>query len=158
LRFAEQGAVLLAGFIGVQVEASATGLILKSAAERDLLAAATLVEAAIPTLKIGAVEVVYLNQNTMEPYLRVRVTTPADNYGDVIGQFIARVGSIEGCEDLSDRRKLVSAEAPAVEMLGFDQVLAALTLNRALAEYHCIGYRPVHRQTLPPPRAPAARA
>jgi hypothetical protein len=152
LRFAQQGAVLLDGFDGIQTEASAAGLLVKAVAERDLHAATAMLRVGFAAVRVGPVEIVYLNQGTMEPYVRVRVTTPADYYGDVVAQLTQRRGLLESLDDAGEAGKIVCAAAPLAEMLGYDEVLAANTRNRAIADYHFIDYRPV-RSTPPTPPA-----
>jgi hypothetical protein len=152
LRFAQQGAVLLDGFAGIQTEASAAGLLVKAVAERDLNAATAMLRVGFAAVRVGPVEIVYLNQGTMEPYVRVRVTTPADYYCDVLAQLNQRRGLIESVDDAGEVGKIVCATAPLAEMLGYDEVLAATTRNRAIADYQFIDYRPVRS---PPPTPPA---
>jgi translation elongation factor EF-G len=158
LRFAEQGAALLAEVSGVQIQASARGLTINAVAERDLSAAVAMLQAAIPAVAVGAMEVVYLDQGTMEPYVRVRVTTPEDFFGDVISQLNQRRGLIESLDDTCDEGKIVVATAPLAQMLGYDKVLAVTTRGRALAEYAFVDYRSVQSESPVPPRTPAARA
>jgi len=158
LGFSEQGAALLAGFSGVQTQASARGLIIYAVAERDLSWAVAMLQSAFPVLDIGAIEVVYLDQGEMEPYVRVNVTTPEDYYGFVIAQLNERYGSIESLEDTDGHLKTVSATAPLAKMLGYDKVLAETTRNSATVEYIFVDYRPVQSQSPEPPRRPAARA
>jgi hypothetical protein len=90
LRFADQGAALLAGVSGIETQSSARGLIVSGIAERELSAAVAILRVAIPAAAVGTVEVVYLDQGSTEPWVRVRVTTPADHYGDVIAQLVQR--------------------------------------------------------------------
>jgi translation elongation factor EF-G len=157
LRFAEQGAAILAGVSGVQTQSSARGLIINALAERDLSAAVAMLQAAILTVAVGAVEVIYLDQGTMEPYVRVRVTTPANHYGDVFAQLVQRRGLIESLDDTGEEGKIVTATAPLAEMIGYDQVLAATTRGRAIVEYDFLDYRVVQSAPVPP-KTPAARA
>lgn len=158
LRFAEQGTALLAEVSGVQTQASARGLAINAVAERDISAAVAMLQAAIPTLAAGAIEVVYLDQGAMEPYVRVSVTTPEDHIGDVIGQLNQRDGLIESLDDTLDEGKIVVATAPLAQMLGYDKVLAMTTRGLALADYEFVDYRPVPGESPVPPRTPAARA
>jgi hypothetical protein len=143
LDFAQQGAALLAGFSGVQSQPSARGLTLSSVSERDLSAAVVMVQAAFPAAAVGAVEVVYLAQGTAEPWVRVRVTTPEDCAGDVIAQLNERHASIESLDEKGEEGKIVTASAPLAKMLGYDEVVAATTRNRAVVEYEFLEYRPV---------------
>jgi predicted membrane GTPase involved in stress response len=158
LAFSEQGAMLLAGFSGVQTQASARGLIINVLAERDLSAAVAMLQTAFPGVDIGTVEVVYLDQGGMEPYVRVNVTTPEDYYGFVIAQLNDRCGLIESLVDTDSHLKTVSATAPLAKMLGYEKVLAETTRNSATVEYSFVDYRPVQSQSPEPPRRPAARA
>jgi predicted membrane GTPase involved in stress response len=150
LGFAEQGKVLLAGVSGVQTQSSARGLIINGLAERDLSAAVAMLQAAIPTVVVGALDVVYLDQGAMEPWVRVRVTTPADHVGDVVSQLNERQGLIEALDDTGEAGKIVTASAPLVRMLGYDKVMAAMTGNRALVEYEFLDYRRVPTPPIPP--------
>jgi translation elongation factor EF-G len=151
--FAEQGALLLAGVSGVQTQSSARGLMINAVAERDLFAAVTLVQAAIPSVSIGAVEVVYLDQGRMEPYVRVRVTVPPDHHGDVTAQLSQRRGLIESLDDTGGGM-IVIATAPLAEMLGYDDAVSVTTEGRAIVDYEFVGYRPASRPPIPP-SAPA---
>jgi predicted membrane GTPase involved in stress response len=158
LRFAEQGAALLAGVSGVQTHSSTRGLIIKSVAERDLSAAVAILQVVIPAVAVGTVEVVYLDRGSTEPWVRVRVTTPADHYGDVIAQLVQRRGLIECLEETPGAGKIVVATAPLAEMLGYDEVVAVTTRGVGIADYEFVGYRPIQNEAPDPPRAPAARA
>jgi translation elongation factor EF-G len=141
LGFAEQGATLLAGFSGLQTHVSARGLILEAVAERDLAAAVAMLQVAFSAVDIGAVEVVYLNQGTLEPYVRVRVTISEDDEREVVAQLIQRRAVIESLEAATEKRKIISAIAPLADMLGYDEVAAASTGNRALVDYTFVDYR-----------------
>jgi hypothetical protein len=157
LRFAEEGAALLAGVSSVQTESSARGLTINALAERDIFAAVAVLQVAIPTAAVGAVEVIYVDQGTMEPYVRVRVTTPADHYGDVFAQLVQRRGLIEGLDDTGEEGKIVTATVPLAEMIGYDKVVAATTRGRGIVEYEFLDYRAIPSPPVPP-KTPAARA
>ncbi|MGA2778390.1 MAG: hypothetical protein ABSF94_12600 [Steroidobacteraceae bacterium] len=157
LRFAQQAAVLLDGFAGICVQQSASGLVLMAVAERDLDAAITMIQIAFPALRCGPVEVLLLDDGTMEPYVRVRVTTPEEHYRDVVGQLRDRHASIESADNMDRRSKTVTAIAPLSQLLGLDAVLASATKNRATADYAFVDYRPMSREP-GPPRNPAAKA
>ena len=156
LAFSEQGALLLAGFAGVRTQASARGLIINAVTECDLSAAVAMLQTLFPAVDVGTVEVVHLDQGSMEPYVNVNVKTPEDYHGFVIAQLNERGGSIESLVDTDSHHKLVSATAPLARMLGYDKVLADTTRNSATVEYSFVDYRPVQSQSPDPPRAPAA--
>jgi len=145
LQFAQQAALLLEGFAGISTESTARGLLVRAVAERDLHAATAMLRVAFPVLRVDPIEVVYLNDGTLEPYVRVRVTTPEDCYGDVVGQLNQRRAWIEYMADAAEGHKLVTVAAPLAEMLGYDEVLAKTTRNRAIAEYHFLDYRPARK-------------
>lgn len=146
--------MLLVGFSGVQAMQSAAGIVLRAVAERDLDAAATLLRAAFPAVKCGPIEIVRLNDGTMEPYVRVRVTIPADNAGAVIEQLRRRRGSIESLADSGEGQKTIGASAPLASMLGYDQQLARTTRNRATIDYAFADYRPSRVDPPEPPEPP----
>jgi translation elongation factor EF-G len=150
LRLTQQGAALLAGFSSVQIQSSARDLILSSVSERNLSAAVAMLQAAIPALAVGAVEVVYLNRGAAEPWVRVRVTTPEDHFGDVIAQLNERHGLIEALDDRGDEHKIVTASAPLAKMLGYNELVALTTRNSAVVEYEFLEYRPVLTLPIPP--------
>jgi len=158
LRFAQQGALLLEGFAGVHTESTAKGLLLNAVAERDLHAATVMLRVAFPIVRADPIEVVYLNDGTLEPYVRVRVTTPQDYYGDVVGQLNKRRAWIEDMADAAQGYKLVTVAAPLAEMLGYDEILAKTTRNRAIAEYQFLDYRPARNEPPTPPGPTAAMA
>lgn len=147
--------MLLVGFSGVQAMQSAAGIVLRAVAERDLDAAVALLRAAFPAVNCGPVEIVRLGEGTMEPYVRVRVTIPADNAGDVIKQLRQRRGSIDSLADSGDGKKTISASAPLAAMLGYDQLLARTTRNRATIDYAFADYRPSRVESPDPPRSPS---
>jgi hypothetical protein len=142
LHFAEECTVLLTGFAGVRAQASARGLILEAVAERDLVAAAALVQGALPAAHVGPLEVVYLNQGDMEPYVRLRIATPAECYERVLVLLDGRHAVIETLDDAAGL-KLVWAAARVAAMLGFDADLGAASAHRATVDYEFSDYRPV---------------
>jgi elongation factor G-like protein len=158
LRFAQQAGVLLEGFAGISTESTAKGLLVKAVAERDLHAATAMLRVAFPVVRVDPIEVVYSSDGMLEPYVRVRVTTPADYYGDVVGQLNKRRGLIEDMVDAAKGYKLVTVTAPFAEMLGYDDVLAKTTRNRAMAEYQFLDYRPAPKDPPTPPGPAAAMA
>jgi translation elongation factor EF-G len=158
LRFAEQAATLLVNFSGVDAQASARGVIINAITERDILAAAALLKAAIATVKIGTVEIVYRDEHSMEPYYRVRVLTPEDHIGDVMAEMNTRRGAIESLDD-ANPGKSVACTSPVSKMLGFERVLAEMTRGLATVEYDFIGYRPTTSDEPPiPPKSSAMQA
>lgn len=157
LRFADQGALLLADFSGVRARPCASGLEISSVTERDLYAAAEMIRIAFPNVTVGKPEVNYLDGGALEPYVRVRVSTPEYFYGDIIGQLNARHGLIESMDSDGDR-KIVTASAPLAEMLGYDNIAAKTTRGKAFVDYELLDYRVKSEDPPIPPKSPAARA
>lgn len=143
LQFAEQGALLLQGFSGVATQRSARGLKLMAVAERDLDAAAALIQIAFPAAQAGPAEVVLLNEGGAEPYVRVTIVAPEDCHRDVVGHLAQRGALIEDVATAGDGDKAITATAPLARMLGYDGVLASVSRNRATIEYRLVGYRRV---------------
>jgi len=142
LPFSDQSALLLAGVAGIEAGASARGLILNALSERDLSAAVAMLQTLFPVLNMEPVEVVHLDEGTMEPYVRVNVKTPADFSGPIVAQLKDRSGLIEGVVDTDSHHQIVSATAPLARMLGYDKVLSDATKGSAAVEYCFLDYRP----------------
>jgi translation elongation factor EF-G len=157
LRFADQATLLLADFSGVRTRPCATGLEIGSVTERDLYAAVEMIRTAFPHISIGKLTVNYADDGAAEPYVRVRVSTPEDFYGDIIAQLNERRGLIESMEDGGDQ-KIVTASAPLVELLGYDKILSKTTRGKALVDYEFLDYRRRTSEPPIPPESSAARA
>ncbi|TRX55247.1 elongation factor G [Thalassomonas sp. M1454] len=67
----------------------------------------------------------------LEPMMKVEVTTPEANMGDVVGDLNKRRGIIEGMEDGMAGLKLVNALVPLAEMFGYSTALRSATQGRA---------------------------
>jgi elongation factor G len=65
----------------------------------------------------------------LEPIMRLEVVTPEDYLGDVIGDFNARRGKVEGMEMRAGAR-VVRGAVPLSEMFGYATVLRTLTQGR----------------------------
>lgn len=127
--------------------------------EPDLEFAIEVARKQVLDLKIGPIEVTYLDDPyPQEPYYRVVVTTPEDYVGDVIGDLNRRVGCIETMDHV-DGGFVVKCGVPIAQMIGFDLALSRITAGRGRAEYAFIGYYHRAREIDPPlPPAVAARA
>lgn len=67
----------------------------------------------------------------LEPIMRVVVTAPAENMGDVMGYLSQHRGRIIGNEQ-TGRRVVISAEVPQGEMVHFSRDLRSMTQGRAV--------------------------
>ncbi|AZZ96802.1 elongation factor G [Pseudoalteromonas rubra] len=67
----------------------------------------------------------------LEPVMKVEVTTPEANMGDVVGDLNRRRGIIEGMEDSFGGLKQVNAQVPLSEMFGYATDLRSATQGRA---------------------------
>lgn len=66
----------------------------------------------------------------LEPVMKVEVTTPEENMGDVMGDLSKRRGIIQGMED-GPAGKMIHAEVPLGEMFGYATDLRSMTQGRA---------------------------
>ena len=66
----------------------------------------------------------------LEPVMKVEVSTPEENMGDVIGDLNSRRGMVSGMEDAPAGR-IVKAEVPLAEMFGYATDLRGATQGRA---------------------------
>lgn len=91
-----------------------------------------------------------------EPFLLVRVQTPYDYIGNVIGDLSSRRGLITGHRDI-DGKGEVSAEAPLSELTRYLTALSAITqgTGTATAEFHSYQLAP---RTSPPDDEPMSAA
>src|SRR3546814_18608982 len=66
----------------------------------------------------------------MEPIMKVEVTTPEENMGDVMGDLNKRRGQLEGM-DTRGGAQVIQAKVPLSEMFGFVTTLRTITAGRA---------------------------
>ena len=78
-------------------------------------------------LRSGALEA---KPALLEPMMKVEVSTPEENMGDVIGDLNSRRGMISGMED-APAGKIVKAQVPLAEMFGYATDLRGATQGRA---------------------------
>ncbi|MBL4823621.1 MAG: elongation factor G, partial [Colwellia sp.] len=71
------------------------------------------------------------NPVILEPMMKVEVTTPEANMGDVVGDLNRRRGLIEGMDDGPAGLKIVNALVPLAEMFGYATDLRSATQGRA---------------------------
>lgn len=67
----------------------------------------------------------------LEPMMKVEVTTPEVNMGDVVGDLNRRRGLIDGMDEGPAGSKLVNATVPLSEMFGYATALRSATQGRA---------------------------
>ncbi len=67
----------------------------------------------------------------MEPIMKLEVTTPEENMGDVIGDLNKRRGQVEGMESSRSGARIVKAKVPLSEMFGYVTSLRTITSGRA---------------------------
>jgi elongation factor G len=70
------------------------------------------------------------NPVVMEPIMKVEVTTPEANMGDVIGDISSKRGTVEEMTDRGNA-KVVRAKVPLAEMFGYVNNLRSMTQGRA---------------------------
>ena len=67
----------------------------------------------------------------VEPVMKVEVTTPEENMGDVVGDLNRRRGMIDGMDEGPSNSKIVNATVPLSEMFGYATALRSATQGRA---------------------------
>ncbi|XQW84861.1 elongation factor G [Thalassotalea piscium] len=67
----------------------------------------------------------------LEPMMKVEVTTPEENMGDVVGDLNRRRGMIDGMDEGFAGLKIVNALVPLAEMFGYATELRSATQGRA---------------------------
>ena len=67
----------------------------------------------------------------LEPIMKVEVTTPEENMGDVIRALTTRRGQVEGMESSRSGARVVKAKVPLAEMFGYVTTLRTITSGRA---------------------------
>ena len=67
----------------------------------------------------------------LEPMMKVEVTTPEENMGDVVGDLNRRRGMIDGMDEGPAGTKIVNAIVPLSEMFGYATALRSATQGRA---------------------------
>ena len=78
----------------------------------------------------------------LEPIMKMEVTTPTDNMGDVIGDLSSRRGIIQGTEDVHGRT-LVRAMVPLANLFGYVTTLRSMTQGRGSPSMEFDHYDPV---------------
>jgi elongation factor G len=76
----------------------------------------------------GALEA---NPVILEPMMKVEVSTPEENMGDVVGDLNRRRGMIDGMDEGPAGSKIVNALVPLAEMFGYATDLRSATQGRA---------------------------
>jgi predicted membrane GTPase involved in stress response len=135
------------------------GVVLRALTERNFESARDLTRMKIADLRVGPLEVVYLDKPfPQEPFYRVAVSTPAAYVGDIIGHLNSRKACIESLHNDGDAVS-IKCGVPIASMLGYDSVVSKMTNGRGSADYAFIGYHPRIWYPEPPlPPAVAARA
>ena len=80
----------------------------------------------------------------LEPIMKLEVTTPEENMGDVIGDLNRRRGIIKGTENRAGAT-IVKADVPLAEMFGYVTSLRTLTSGRATSSMEFSHYAEVPR-------------
>jgi elongation factor G len=82
------------------------------------------------------------NACLLEPIMRVEVETPADYFGDVMGDLNSRRGKITGMEAQGESQSII-AEVPLGHMFGYSTELRSMTKGRATYSMEFCAYREV---------------
>jgi elongation factor G len=75
----------------------------------------------------------------LEPVMEVRVTTPDDYVGDIMGDMTQRRGKVLGMEPM-DGRTVIRAHVPEAELYKYASTLRSMTQGRASHTRSFVGY------------------
>ena len=78
----------------------------------------------------------------LEPIMKVEVTTPDENQGDIIGDITKRRGAIESIEP-QDGNARIQASTPLSELFGYATAIRSLSKGRASYTMEPIHFEPV---------------
>ena len=81
----------------------------------------------------------------LEPIMKVEISVPEDNMGDVIGDLNSRRGIISGMDE-SPAGRLIRAEVPLSKMVGYATALRGATQGRATYSMEFKKYREVPKE------------
>ena len=81
----------------------------------------------------------------LEPIVRVKVTVPEGNMGDVMGDFSSKRGRVLGSTSVKNRA-IVEAQVPLAEMYTYSRELRSMTGGRGVYEMEVMGYETVPRE------------
>jgi elongation factor G len=82
----------------------------------------------------------------LEPIMRVEAVVPEEYTGDVIGNFSARRGEIDGMELRSGGIQSIQVHAPLAEMFGYATALRSMTQGRGTFTMEFDHYAPVTKE------------
>jgi elongation factor G len=80
----------------------------------------------------------------LEPIMKVEVSTPEENQGDLLGDLNRRRGKIHGIE-MKDQATILNADVPLSELFGYATVIRSLSKGRA-----AYSMTPSHFEPVPP--------
>ncbi len=157
LRFAQEAAPLIAVTDRIVYEITKEGLLLKGMSEPDLEEAVkTLRENYDDKLITHEPEIKYiLEPELLEPIMTVSVTTPEEFMGSVCADLSERRGTIVAMAD-QDGKKIITADVPLVEMLGYSSALRTLTYGEGVFSITFKHYQPAPQGPGPGPRGASA--
>ncbi len=164
LKFAQELLPLFEGSNRIGASASAQGLVLECLWEPDLEWAAEQIRSVFPEdLSWGQPQIGYITKTDrdrevlLEPMLKVHAHTPEDFSGIVMGDLASRRGHILGMDDVAGD-KLIHAQVPLAELLGYSRWLAANTDSRAKAVAEFDSYQEAPRRPGSDPNEPMSAA
>jgi elongation factor G len=79
----------------------------------------------------------------LEPIMKVEAVVPEEYMGDVLGNFSARRGEIEGIEGRADGTQSIKVRVPLAEMFGYATALRSMTQGRGIFTMEFEHYAPV---------------
>ncbi len=85
----------------------------------------------------------------LEPIMEVEVTTPAEYFGDIMGDISARRGMIQGQEERGNAQ-VVKSHVPLSEMFGYSTQLRSMSQGRAVYSMQFSHYAPAPKAIATP--------
>jgi elongation factor G len=82
------------------------------------------------------------NPVLLEPIMKIEIVTPEEYLGDVLGDFNARRGKVEGME-VSAGAQVIRGFVPMAQMFGYATVLRSLSQGRAIYTIYFSHYEEV---------------
>jgi elongation factor G len=79
----------------------------------------------------------------LEPIVKIQITAPDNNMGDLAGDLSTKRGRISGSETLSGNRVVISGEVPLAELSGYDARLKSITGGEGTYTIEFSHYDPV---------------
>lgn len=160
-KFAADAAALFEEEDRVEIEPSATGLVLYAVWEFDLDHAVEKLKQSVEfQIEHGPPRILYREgPQLLEPIMQVSLSVPVDCVGEIIGDFNRRRGLIQESESDGDNLCKIHGLVPLANIFGYFHVLLRMTGGKGKIHVDFHGYEPVPPyEPDPDPSEPSAAA